>query len=92
MQVCLLGELFHILLMNFYKGIIVVPFLLHFFYKHRFVFNFSYTDAGETSVTLLWQSALVQLCIQTVVHFISCAIESLLKIPNIQVWKQERWV
>jgi len=74
-----------------HASIIVVPFLLHFFYKHRLVFNFSYTSE-EASVEMMYRSALVQFFIQTIVHFVSCVLESELKIPNIQVWMKERWV
>lgn len=81
------------LIFNFFFsiGILIVPFLLHSFYKHRYAFNFSYTDT-ETSVGVLYQSAAMQFAIQTVVHFICCVFEYIMKVPNISVWKQERKV
>lgn len=66
--------------------------MLHWFYDHRMVFNFSYEEGNPTPISILWQSALVQLIIQLIVNFISSVIETELKIPNIKVWKQERWV
>eukprot|EP00026_Physarum_polycephalum_P015696 Phypoly_transcript_16436.p1 GENE.Phypoly_transcript_16436~~Phypoly_transcript_16436.p1 ORF type:complete len:204 (+),score=27.27 Phypoly_transcript_16436:170-781(+) len=72
-------------------GIFVVPFMLHFFYKHKLLFNFSYGDM-ELSSYALFKSGLAQFCIDVVVHYVSIVVETNLGIPDIKVWWKHRGI
>ncbi|KYQ92086.1 hypothetical protein DLAC_06923 [Tieghemostelium lacteum] len=71
------------------SSILSIPFLLHFFWKHRLVFNFSF---GPTPPDLdaMIISAAIQLAIDLTADFISTCGEAIQNIPVIAVWKQSR--
>jgi hypothetical protein len=72
-------------------SVLVMPFLLKFFWKHRLLFNFSYDTVPPTDIDLFTNAA-AQFCIELISHFVCIVLETHLKIPDIKSWRRHRVV
>ena len=69
----------------------MVPFMLHFFHKHKLLFNFSY-GATELAASDLFNSAVAQLSTVVLVHYVCIVVETNLDISDIKVWLKHRGI
>ncbi|EGG20257.1 hypothetical protein DFA_07380 [Cavenderia fasciculata] len=70
-------------------SIVTIPFFFHFFWKHRTVFNFSFTETPP-NLNLLIESAAIQLAIDVVVDVVCLIGEMAQKMPIAKVYRENR--
>jgi len=70
-------------------SIVVIPFLLVLFHRHRLVYDFSY-QVLPPDAALLAENAAAQFAIQTLVDYICIVVGNLQDIPINSLWRDKR--